>query len=152
MGINTFFEGANAGDLAVNSTVRGNIAFINTGHVNGAGEMNEGDNTTAKAIAALQSVSVSTSTQSDGETEQTLGEYYSTIVAKAGSDTQSAKFNYEYNEALATDLLSRQEAVSGVNLDEEMTNLIKFQHAYTAAAKLITTAESMLEVLLGLKQ
>lgn len=152
LGINTFFEGANAGDLAVNSTVRGNIAFINTGHVNGAGEMNEGDNTTAKAIAALQSVSVSTSTQSDGETEQTLGEYYSTIVAKAGSDTQSAKFNYEYNEALATDLLSRQEAVSGVNLDEEMTNLIKFQHAYTAAAKLITTAESMLEVLLGLKQ
>ena len=39
-----------------------------------------------------------------------------------------------------------------MNLDEEMTNLIKFQHAYTAAAKLITTAESMLQVLLGLKQ
>ncbi|KAF5061913.1 hypothetical protein DSECCO2_310340 [anaerobic digester metagenome] len=152
LGINTFFEGANAGSLAINSTVQGNISFINTGHVNGAGEMNEGDNTTAKAIAALQSVSVTTRTQSDGQTQQTLGEYYSTIVAKAGSDTQSAKFNYEYNEALATDLLSRQEAVSGVNLDEEMTNLIKFQHAYTAAAKLITTAESMLQVLLGLKQ
>ncbi|HCU69106.1 MAG TPA: flagellar hook-associated protein FlgK [Desulfomicrobium sp.] len=152
LGINTFFEGANAGSLAINSTVRGNIAYINTGHVNGAGEMNEGDNTTAKAIAALQSASVPTRTQADGTTRQTLGEYYSTIVAKAGSDTQSAKFNYEYNEALATDLLSRQEAVSGVNLDEEMTNLIKFQHAYTAAAKLITTAESMLQVLLGLKQ
>lgn len=152
LGINTFFEGADAGDLAVNSTILGNIAYINTGHVNGAGEMNEGDNTTAKAIAALQSASVPTRTQADGTTRQTLGEYYSTIVAKAGSDTQSAKFNYEYNEALATDLLSRQEAVSGVNLDEEMTNLIKFQHAYTAAAKLITTAESMLQVLLGLKQ
>lgn len=152
LGINTFFEGANAGNLAINSTVRGNISFINTGHVNGAGEMNEGDNTTAKAIAALQSVSVTTRTQSDGATRQTLGAYYSTIVAKAGSDTQTAKFNYQYNEALATDLLSRQEAVSGVNLDEEMTNLIKFQHAYTAAAKLITTAESMLQVLLGLKQ
>ncbi|WP_028577031.1 flagellar hook-associated protein FlgK [Desulfomicrobium escambiense] len=152
LGINTFFEGANAGDLAINSTILGNIAYINTGHVNGAGEMNEGDNTTAKAIAALQSASVSTRTQSEGTTQQTLGEYYSTIVAKAGSDTQSAKFNYEYNEALATDLLSRQESVSGVNLDEEMTNLIKFQHAYTAAAKLITTAESMLQVLLGLKQ
>lgn len=152
LGINTFFEGANAGSLAINSTVQGNISFINTGHVNGAGEMNEGDNTTAKAIAALQSASVPTRTQSEGTTRQTLGEYYSTIVAKAGSDTQSAKFNYEYNEALATDLLSRQEAVSGVNLDEEMTNLIKFQHAYTAAAKLITTAESMLQVLLGLKQ
>jgi flagellar hook-associated protein 1 FlgK len=73
-------------------------------------------------------------------------------VAKAGSDTQGAKFNFEYQQALANDLRSRQESVSGVNLDEEMTNLIKFQHAYTAAAKLITTAESMLQVLLGIKQ
>ena len=152
LGLNTFFEGSNARSLAVNSVVRGNISFINTGHVNGAGEMNEGDNTTAAAIAALQSRAVATRTLSEGTTRQALGDYYSTIVAKAGSDTQSAKFNFEYQEALANDLRSRQESVSGVNLDEEMTNLIKFQHAYTAAAKLITTAESMLQVLLGIKQ
>ncbi len=152
LGINTFFEGSAARSLAVNSTVRGNVSYINTGHVNGAGEMNEGDNTTAAAIAALQSKAVATRTLSEGTTRQALGDYYSTIVAKAGSDTQSAKFNFEYQEALANDLRSRQESVSGVNLDEEMTNLIKFQHAYTAAAKLITTAESMLQVLLGIKQ
>jgi len=152
LGINTFFEGTDARSLALNSTVRANISFINSGHVNGAGEMNEGDNTTAKAIAALQSRAVATRTLSEGTTRQTLGEYYSTIVGKAGSDTQSAKFNFEYQQALANDLKTRQESVSGVNLDEEMTNLIKFQHAYTAAAKLITTAESMLQVLLGLKQ
>lgn len=113
--------------------------------------MNEGDNTTAAAIAALQNNAVTTRTVTEGATRQTLGEYYSTLVAKAGSDTQSSKFNFEYQQALANDLRARQEAVSGVNLDEEMTNLIKFQHAYTAAAKLITTAESMLQVLLGLK-
>jgi flagellar hook-associated protein 1 FlgK len=152
LGVNTFFEGSNARSLAVNSVVRGNISYINTGHVNGAGEMNEGDNTTAAAIAALQSRAVATRTLSEGTTRQALGEYYSTIVAKAGSDTQGAKFNFEYQQALANDLRSRQESVSGVNLDEEMTNLIKFQHAYTAAAKLITTAESMLQVLLGIKQ
>jgi flagellar hook-associated protein 1 FlgK len=151
LGINTFFEGSDARTLSINNSVRSDSARINTGHVNGAGEMNEGDNTTAAAIAALQSKAVATRTVSEGTTRQTLGEYYSTLVAKAGSDTQSAKFNAEYQEALANDLRSRQEAVSGVNLDEEMTNLIKFQHAYTAAAKLITTAESMLEVLLGLK-
>jgi flagellar hook-associated protein 1 len=131
--------------------VRGNTARINTGHINGAGEMNAGDNTTAAAIAALQNKAVSTRTVIEGTTRQTLGEYYSTLVAKAGSDTQAAKFNFEYQQALANDLRARQESVSGVNLDEEMTNLIKFQHAYTAAAKLITTAESMMQVLLGLK-
>lgn len=151
LGINTFFEGSDARTLAVNNNVRTNTSQINTGHVNGAGEMNRGDNTTAKAIAALQSKAVATRTVSEGTTWQTLGEYYSTLVAKAGSDTQTAKFNFEYQEALAKDLKARQESVSGVNLDEEMTNLIKFQHAYTAAAKLITTAESMMQVLLGLK-
>ena len=151
LGINTFFDGSDARTLSLNNDVRSNTARINTGHINGAGEMNEGDNTTAKAIAALQSAAVSTRTVTEGTTRQTLGEYYSTLVAKAGSDTKASKFNYEYQEALANDLKARQESVSGVNLDEEMTNLIKFQHAYTAAAKLITTAESMLEVLLGLK-
>ncbi len=150
-GINTFFDGSDARTLALNNTVRGNTARINTGHINGAGEMNEGDNATAAAIAALQNNAVTTRTVTEGATRQTLGEYYSTLVAKAGSDTQSSKFNFEYQQALANDLRARQEAVSGVNLDEEMTNLIKFQHAYTAAAKLITTAESMLQVLLGLK-
>ena len=43
-------------------------------------------------------------------------------------------------------------SVSGVNLDEELANLIKYQSSYTAAAKLITTADQMLETLLGLKQ
>ena len=43
-------------------------------------------------------------------------------------------------------------SVSGVNLDEELTNLIKYQSSYVAAAKLITTADQMLETLLGLKQ
>ena len=151
LGINTFFDGSDARTLSLNNDVRSNTARINTGHINGAGEMNEGDNTTAAAIAALQSKDVATRTVTEGTTRQTLGEYYSTLVAKAGSDTKAAKFNYEYQEALANDLKARQESVSGVNLDEEMTNLIKFQHAYTAAAKLITTAESMLEVLLGLK-
>ena len=151
LGINTFFEGDSSGALAINMTVRSNTNYLNTGHVNGAGEMNEGDNTTATAIASLQYRSVAIFTLSDGTTTQSLGDYYSTLVARVGSQTQNAKFNSEHKTALAADLLARQDAVSGVNLDEEMTNLIKFQHAYTAAAKLITTAESMLQVLLGMK-
>ncbi|NCD25590.1 MAG: flagellar hook-associated protein FlgK [Deltaproteobacteria bacterium] len=151
LGINTFFEGSDADTLALNAAIVGNASFINAGHVNGAGEMNSGDNTTASAIAALQTTDVKIVTSSMSSSSQTLGEYYSALVALVGSEVSTAKFNREYNAALASDLKAQQEAVSGVNLDEEMTNLIKFQHAYTAAAKLITTADSMMQVLLGLK-
>lgn len=151
LGINTFFDGSDARTLAVNSVVATNASFLNAGHVNGAGEMNSGDNTTATAIAALQTADVGISTVSGGSASQTLDEYYSALVALVGSDASTAKFNHEYNAALASDLKAQQEATSGVNLDEEMTSLIKFQHAYTAAAKLITTADSMMQVLLGLK-
>lgn len=151
LGINTFFEGTDARTLAVNTTVHTNISLINAGHVNGAGEMNKGDNTTAAAIAALQMKKIDVTTIAEGKSNQTLGEYYSNLVSRVGSETANAKFNYDYQSALATNLRARQDAVSGVNLDEELTNLIKFQHSYTAAAKLITTADSMLQVLLGLK-
>jgi flagellar hook-associated protein 1 len=62
-----------------------------------------------------------------------------------------ASFNFSYQKSLADDLNARQEAVTGVNLDEEMSNLIKFQHSYQAAAKLILAAERMLDTLLSMK-
>ena len=69
-----------------------------------------------------------------------------------GSDRLQAKTNAEYNTTLTQDLSDRVASVSGVILDEELANLIKYQSSYTAAAKLITTAVQMLETLLGLKQ
>ena len=44
-----------------------------------------------------------------------------------------------------------RDSISAVSLDEEMTNLMKFQHAYSAAAKLISTADEMINTLLELK-
>ena len=62
-----------------------------------------------------------------------------------------SNFNYEYTNSLADDLDERQQEVSGVNMDEEISNLIKFQHAYEAAAKLITAANNMFQTLLSMK-
>ena len=49
-------------------------------------------------------------------------------------------------------LLRQRDSVSGVSLDEEMTDLIKFQRAFEASAKLITTIDEMLETVLSLKR
>jgi flagellar hook-associated protein 1 FlgK len=151
LGINTFFDGSDAGSISLNVQVRNNLNFINAGHVNGDGAVNPGDNQIARSIAELQYSDVSITTTFEGTTTQTIQEYYNSLVSNVGADTEMSEFNFQYNKTLADDLNDRQQAVSGVNMDEEMSNLIKFQHAYEAAAKLISTADRMMQTLLALK-
>ena len=151
LGINTFFNGTGASDMSINSTISQNLDYLAAGHINGAGEYNEGNNVTALSIADLEDVNVLMYTVQEGYSEQTLLDYYNGIVGNVGSDTAASEFSYEYTKALANDLNERQQELAGVNLDEEMANLIRFQHSYTAAAKLITTADQMLQTVLSLK-
>lgn len=151
LGLNTYFSGSQAADIEINGKVNGDVNFVNAGHVNGAGEANSGDNFSALKMKEMAQKDVNITTAFDGTTSQTLIEYYDSTVAVVGADTGTAKFNYNFQETLASDLNNRQQEVSGVNIDEEMSNLIKYQHSYTAAAKLITTADQMLQTLLGLK-
>ncbi|NMC48427.1 MAG: flagellar hook-associated protein FlgK [Desulfovibrio sp.] len=151
LGMNTYFTGSTCRDAAVNTVVSNDTDHLNSAHVNGAGEINSGDNTTAKALAALSSTDVSITTYTGGTTSQTLSEYYNTLVGVVGSDTANAEYNYEYQTALAEELAAQQDAVSAVSLDEEMTNLIRFQQSYQAAAKLITVADEMFQTILGMK-
>ncbi len=152
LGINTFFSGTGSSDIAVNSVVRNNTDRINAAEVNGGNESNVGDNDTALKIAKLSEKSVTMHLLFGRTTTQSLSEFHAGLVASVGSDTANAKFSYSYNKTLADDLNARQDSIAGVNLDEEMASLIKYQHSYTAAAKLITTADQMFQTLLGLKQ
>lgn len=151
LGINTLLKGDSAGDMEINEKVSGDLDYLCTGHVNGAGEMNAGDNTTAQAMANLSDEAVTTHTAMEGNTSQTILDYYNGIVGNVGSDTSRASFNKDFYSTLAQDLDERQQEISGVNLDEEMSDLIKYQASYTAAAKLITTADQMLQTVLSLK-
>jgi len=151
LGINTFFTGTGAGNIGIKEDLLQNPDLIAHGKVNANGEVAEGDNATAQAIAGLATEPVKISTVWENTTAS-LKNYHATIVSGAGSDMRTARFNNDYNTTLSNELDERVSSVSGVNLDEEMTNLIKFQHSYTAAAKLITTADQMLQTLLSLKQ
>ncbi len=152
LGINTFFDGEHASKMAVRDDVRNNTNLINAGRVNGGAEANSGDNITALEMAQLANKAIKIGTATQKATSQTLVGYYATIVSKVGGDTAAAKYNTALYGAMAQDLSDRQDESSGVNLDEEMTNLVKFQNSYKAAAKLITTADQMLQTLLSLKQ
>lgn len=79
---------------------------------------------------------------------QTIDEYYESMVGGIGTETSAAKAQSGSFGNLVNSLQSQVDSVQGVSLDEEMTNLIRFQQAYSAAARLISVADQMLQTLM----
>ena len=143
LGLNTFFTGENALDISLNSVIEGDTNNIATGVVDpSTGNYGVGNNSIALSIAALQSkLTMSTDTV-------TFAEFYTNLVGYVGSKTQEATSNLEHQETIVNQLSNYRESISGVSLDEEMANLILFQQAYDAAAKLVTMADELFQTLL----
>jgi flagellar hook-associated protein 1 FlgK len=79
---------------------------------------------------------------------ETMDNFYHVFVGSIGIESQSITRTREYNEVIVNQLSQARDNVSAVSLDEEMTQLIKFQHAYSAAAKLVSVADEMFQTLL----
>ena len=87
-----------------------------------------------------------------GEGNISLNEYYANFMGVLGLEVVRADHLHEANKILLADLEVRREAISGVSLDEEATNLLKWQSNFTASSKVITTVDEMLETVLSLKR
>ncbi|MEA3241266.1 MAG: flagellar hook-associated protein FlgK [Pseudomonadota bacterium] len=98
-----------------------------------------GNNGAALKIAQLQHALTMSSNSSS------FHEFYSSVVGKVGSLAQMAKNNSEHSALVAEQLQLKQESVSGVSIDEEMTNLIRFQQAYSASARIISKVDELLD-------
>lgn len=82
----------------------------------------------------------------------TINSAYQSFVGAVGIDSQGINSDYAFSQSVVNGLQASRDAVSAVSLDEEMGNLIKFQQAYTAAAKLIKVADDLFQTLLASKQ
>ncbi|WP_033544148.1 flagellar hook-associated protein FlgK [Planococcus sp. CAU13] len=71
------------------------------------------------------------------------------LVSTLGAESQSATRSVANFEATLQATENRRQSVSGVSLDEEMANLVKFQHSYSAAARLISTTDQMLDTIIN---
>jgi len=103
-----------------------------------------GDNSNAIAIANLQEAL----TMNGGGA--TFGSYYASLVSDVGHAVVQADSYHGHQSQMVTQLENYRESVSGVSIDEEMVNLIKFQNAYQAAAKLVSTADEMLQTVMNM--
>ena len=108
-----------------------------------------GDNTNALAIARLRST-LTMVPDTVGNKTSTFAEYYSSFIGRLGLNRTEATSNVETRRYLIEQFNTHQDAIAGVSLDEEMANLIRFQHAFTAAARLIGTASQMMDVLFNM--
>ncbi len=104
-----------------------------------------GNNINASLLAAIQNQNMPTSL---GTT--TLGSFYNALAGNVGLEVQRAQQSNQQSQDLVNQLNNLRDSSSGVSLDEEMTNLIKYQKAFAGAAKLITTATDMMDTVLGL--
>jgi len=78
-------------------------------------------------------------------------DHYNSIIADVGNKVQEARFINDNQEKIIQQLQIQRASVTGVSLDEEMTQLIQFEQAYEAAARMITTLDEMVQTVLAIK-
>jgi flagellar hook-associated protein 1 FlgK len=103
-----------------------------------------GSNGNIAAMAALNTASVIAN--------QSLGDYYSQIVAAVGNQGQDAQVSSQASQAVLTSAQNIQQSISGVNLDDEAALLVSYQQAYQASAQVIATAQSLFAGLIAAMQ
>lgn len=131
-----FFVGSGAKDLAVNPEILANPSKI-AASLSGA----PGDGENALAIAQLRGKPIIAGSSPD--------DYYRGIISRLGVEREEAQRIAKNQDLLVQQLENRRESISGVSLDEEMTNLIRYQYAYQAASILVRTIDEMLDTVVN---
>jgi flagellar hook-associated protein 1 FlgK len=131
-----FFTGSTAATLAVNPAVIANPALI---AASGNGQPGNAGN--ALALAGIRNQALIGAS--------TIDTAYSQLVTQVGSDTQQAGRDKDTADLLTGSIDDRRQSVSGVSLDEEMTNLVKFQRGYQASARAMSAMDEMIDQLIS---
>lgn len=136
LGINTFFSGTDASNIAVGTDVSNDVSLIaaSTGEV--------GNNTNALRLAALQD-------NTSAINNTTFADYLHQIASSLGEEASNAYKSEESYDVIETSLQNRRDEISGVSVDEELVNLVRYQQAYQASAKYISIVNGLMDRLLS---
>lgn len=117
----------------------------------GATTVVKGNNGLALLMSELKGIKFSfdETAQGGGIAEATVGDFYSAVVGALGVQSQESSRLYQNTQAQLDQVDASRASVSGVSLDEEMSELIKYQYAYSASARFMTTFDQMLEKLIN---
>jgi flagellar hook-associated protein 1 FlgK len=106
-----------------------------------------GGNDLAVAVASMATTSFSTG--SGASIDGTLGGFFGSLVGRVGEAASSATSNLEDQQLTQQLAISQRDQVSGVSMDEETTNLMKYQRAFQASARFVNTIDQMLDTVVN---
>ena len=131
-----------SGKINLNQTVFNDVGRIAAGNKPNA----PGDNTIANMISGLQN------RQTMQKGTASFDDFYNARVGELGTITQRARSTQEAQKSILNQMNTIRESISGVSLDEETTSMVEMQKMYDASARVIRTADEMLETVLNLKR
>lgn len=141
-----------AGMIALNADLLANAGHVAAGLL--PGPATAGDNRNALALAAVEALQMAVFQVGDpvagpaSGSSRTLGQLYESVLGQLGADTRGARLAAEQSDLIVAELAARRGALSGVSIDEEVADLIRFQRAYQANARVINTMDELLQDLL----
>ena len=104
---------------------------------------NPGNGEAALAIAAIRNTEVMVGQY------RTFDDYFAVSVGRIGLLGEQSMIALETQSQIMRQLNEMRQSISGVNMDEELSNMIRFQHGYAAAARFITVIDSMLDIIIN---
>ncbi len=132
-----------AGWIEVNPSLHNDPGAIAAGFGENGRPAQAGDGRAALAIAGLRNTPVMIGRLSS------FDEYFSEVVADIGLKGEVAERSLETEDLIMKELEDMRASISGVNIDEELSQMIKFQHGYSAASRFITEVDKMLDTIIN---
>jgi flagellar hook-associated protein 1 len=147
----------NADSVTVNPDIIANVSNISSStrtylDANGVEQVVKGNNDMALMISDMRTKKTNFDPNDTGKpilVDGTFDEFFRAIVSQLGVQSQEATRQASNQKVLADQVDANRQSVSGVSLDEEMSNMIKYQHAYNAAARSLTVFDEMLDKLIN---
>lgn len=132
-----------AGYIEVNGVIKNDVKSVAAAFRDDSGNVNAGDGRAAVEIASIRNTKVMIGH------ERTLDDYFADSVTNVGLKGEQSENNLKSHMAIMNDLRTMRDSISGVNIDEELSDIIKFQHGYNAAAKFVTIWDSLIDTVIN---
>jgi flagellar hook-associated protein 1 FlgK len=132
-----------SGWIEVNSALFRDPGSVASGFGENGRAANPGNGDAAMAIAAVRNTAVMVGRLG------TFDDYFADAVGRIGMLGAQSRDSLETQNLIMKQLKDMRESISGVNVDEELSNMIKYQHGYSAAARFITTVNSLLDTIIN---
>ncbi|MBR5867262.1 MAG: flagellar hook-associated protein FlgK [Spirochaetaceae bacterium] len=129
--------------IAVNPAIQSDVLSVASSYPNARGEAETGDGSAALEIASIRNSDVMIGRY------RTLDDYFAESVTNVALKGEQAEINMMSQNSIMADLRAMRESISGVNIDEELADILKFQHGYNAAAKFINVMDELLDTVIN---